>query len=144
MSTSQQDGTARPALLGLRHLALRIPRDRFAATCRFYREGLGMRVDWEPDPDNLYLSSGSDNLALHVGEGEIVSGEHSALDHLGFFVKSADEVRRWHAFLGPQALDLELEILNAPKQHRDGSTSFYLRDPSGAQVQILHVPSCID
>lgn len=139
---SSEPQAARPALLGLRHLALRIPRDRFEATCRFYRDALGMRVDWEPDPDNLYLSSGTDNLALHVGDGDVVNGATSALDHLGFFVASADDVQKWHAYLEPQADDLQLKILNPPKQHRDGSTSFYLRDPSGAQVQILHVPSC--
>ena len=26
---------------------------------------LGFAVEWEPDPDNVYLTSGCDNLALH-------------------------------------------------------------------------------
>ena len=32
---------------------------------RFYVDLLGFAVEWEPDPDNVYLSSGIDNLALH-------------------------------------------------------------------------------
>jgi hypothetical protein len=27
--------------------------------CRFYREGMGMAVDWQPDADNVYLSYGA-------------------------------------------------------------------------------------
>ena len=51
------------ALLGLRHLALNV-RDPQASK-RFYADCFGMQVVWEPDPDNVYLSSGPDNLALH-------------------------------------------------------------------------------
>ena len=32
---------------------------------RFYVDLLGFAVEWEPDADNVYLSSGIDNLALH-------------------------------------------------------------------------------
>ena len=54
----------RPDLaLGLRHVALAVC--DMAVCERFYVELLGMRVEWRPDPDNLYLTSGSDNLALH-------------------------------------------------------------------------------
>src|SRR6476469_5891185 len=57
---SQMD---RPAHAGLRHLALHA-RD-LDAMKRFYVDVLGFAVEWEPDPDNIYLSSGIDNLALH-------------------------------------------------------------------------------
>ena len=53
----------RPAHAGLRHLALNA-RD-LDAMKRFYVELLGFAVEWEPDADNIYLSSGIDNLALH-------------------------------------------------------------------------------
>ncbi len=53
----------RPTHAGLRHLALNA-RD-LAAMKRFYTELLGFAVEWEPDADNVYLSSGIDNLALH-------------------------------------------------------------------------------
>ena len=51
------------ALLGLRHVALNV-RDPQASK-RFYADCFGMSVVWEPDPDNVYMSSGPDNLALH-------------------------------------------------------------------------------
>ncbi len=53
----------RPPHLGLRHLALNV-RD-MAAMKAFYVGVLGFAVEWEPDPDNVYLTSGRDNLALH-------------------------------------------------------------------------------
>ena len=56
----------RPSHRGLRHLALGV-RD-LEAMKRFYVDLLGFEVEWEPDADNLYLSSGLDNLALHFGE----------------------------------------------------------------------------
>lgn len=134
--------TSRPPMLGLRHLALWVADGRFDATVRFYREGLGLGLDWQPDPDNVYLSSGPDNVAIHRAPPEqVVSNEGSALDHLGFAMPDADAVHAWHAALAPEAEALEIEILNAPKAHRDGSTSFYLLDPAGHKVQMLHVPS---
>jgi catechol 2,3-dioxygenase-like lactoylglutathione lyase family enzyme len=38
----------------------------FDAMRHFYVDLLGFAVEWEPDADNLYLSSGIDNLALHA------------------------------------------------------------------------------
>jgi catechol 2,3-dioxygenase-like lactoylglutathione lyase family enzyme len=57
----------RPVHAGLRHLAL-IVRDMDAMK-RFYVDMLGFHIEWEPDPDNVYLSSGADNLALHRSAG---------------------------------------------------------------------------
>ena len=48
-------------MTGLRHVALNV-RDPQASK-RFYADCFGMRVVWEPDPDNVYMSSGPDNLA---------------------------------------------------------------------------------
>ena len=53
----------RPSHAGLRHLALNVT--RIAEMKAFYVDLLGFRVEWEPDADNVYLSSGIDNLALH-------------------------------------------------------------------------------
>src|SRR3982751_4851130 len=71
---SQMD---RPVHAGLRHLALHA-RD-LDAMKRFYIDVLGFTVEWEPDPDNTYLSSGVDNLALHraAAASPIVSGNQS-------------------------------------------------------------------
>src|SRR5437016_1603256 len=53
----------RPSHAGLRHLALNVC--ELEAMKRFYVDVLGFEVEWEPDADNVYLSSGVDNLALH-------------------------------------------------------------------------------
>jgi catechol 2,3-dioxygenase-like lactoylglutathione lyase family enzyme len=84
----------RPRHNGLRHLALNA-RD-LDAMKRFYVDLLGFEVEWEPDPGNVYLSSGVDNLALHRaapgGSGDPRGG---ALDHFGLIVAAADDVDRW-------------------------------------------------
>ena len=118
-------------LLGLRHLALNV-RDPQASK-RFYCDCFSMSVVWEPDPDNVYLSSGPDNLALHraapTGPG--------ALDHLGFIVETREDVDR----LAARFLDLGVTIAAAVKDHRDGSRSFYCLDPDGLRIQVLFEPT---
>jgi catechol 2,3-dioxygenase-like lactoylglutathione lyase family enzyme len=118
-------------LLGLRHLALRV-RDPQASK-RFYCEHFGMAVVWEPDPDNVYLSSGVDNLALHRAAAEGLG----ALDHLGFVADSKEEVDALAGRLRQHGVPLAAE----PKDHRDGSRSFYCLDPDGLKVQILYEPT---
>lgn len=119
------------ALLGLRHLALRV-RDPQASK-RFYAEWFGMSVVWEPDPDNVYLSSGVDNLALHR---EAVGGP-GALDHLGFIVDSRDAVDA----LAERFRGAGVTLAAEPCDHRDGSRSFYCLDPDGLRVQVLYEPT---
>ena len=127
----------RPTHAGLRHLALNVR--ELDAMKRFYVDLLGFSVEWQPDPDNIYLSSGIDNLALHratgIGGQEADSGP-SALDHLGLIVKTADDVDRWAAFLESRGVALDAK----PKTHRDGARSCYFRDPDGNRVQIIHHP----
>ena len=128
-----------PPTLGLRHVAVSVAGAGFDACARFYRDGMGMRVDWEPDADNLYLSYGPDNLALHrVAE---IDHRVSALDHLGFVTATADDVRAWYAHILGLMPAHTLEIVQPPKLHRDGATSFYFRDPAGNKVQIIHIPT---
>lgn len=116
---------------GLRHLALKVRDVRAAAA--FYADTFGMRVVWEPDPQNVYLSSGTDNLALHE---DAAVGPGGALDHLGFLVETAAEV---HA--AADALQARgVPLVHAPRTHRDGSVSCYCRDPDGNVVQILYLP----
>ena len=120
-----------PPVRGLRHLALKV-RDVRLAT-RFYCDTFGMRVVWEPDPDNVYLSSGSDNLALHR---DAAAGPGGSLDHLGFLMGSADDV-----FAAAEALRARgVPLAHEPRTHRDGSVSCYLRDPDGNLVQVLWLP----
>ena len=49
--------------MGLRHVALKV--SNLALSKSFYQKWFGMAVVWEPDADNVYMSSGVDNLALH-------------------------------------------------------------------------------
>ena len=44
---------SRPALLGIRHVALWV--ENLAAAERFWVDVLGYAVEWRPDPDNVYL-----------------------------------------------------------------------------------------
>ncbi len=123
-----------PPSLGLRHAALRVADARYAETRQFYIDRLAMRVVWEPDTDNVYLSSGSDNLALH--RVPAADAELGALDHLGFLLAAPEHVDRWHAALSEHGVS----IAAAPKDHRDGTRSFYCRDPAGVLVQFIHIP----
>ncbi len=127
----------------MRHIALFVAADRFDDTVAFYREGMGLTVDWQPDSDNVYLTSGRDNVAVHRVSRRIDPAE-SPLDHFGFLVPTAGEVRAWHERLSGMAKALSIELLAPVKQHRDGATSFYLADPAGTRVQIIHLPTVSD
>ncbi len=122
----------RPPLGGLRHVALNV-RD-LAASEDFYVQVLGMRVEWRPDADNVYLTSGSDNLALH--RAATTHEEPGRLDHIGFMVSHAGEVDAWHAYLAAHGVIIE----KPPRTHRDGARSFYCRDPAGTLIQFIHHP----
>ena len=130
----------RPAHGGLRHLALHAR--AFDAMRTFYVDVLGFAVEWEPDGDNVYLTSGADNLALHRteggsgGEGGAVADAPGALDHLGLIVRTADDVDRWAAWLEARGVRLDAP----PRTHRDGARSCYCSDPDGNRIQILHHP----
>jgi catechol 2,3-dioxygenase-like lactoylglutathione lyase family enzyme len=128
---------SKPTHAGLRHLALNV--SNLEAMKRFYVEILGFAVEWEPDADNVYLSSGIDNLALHRGK---VSPTRDAgpLDHLGLIVRQADDVDRWAAFLESRGVAIDAK----PRTHRDGARSCYFRDPDGNAVQIIHHPPISD
>jgi catechol 2,3-dioxygenase-like lactoylglutathione lyase family enzyme len=122
----------RPTHAGLRHLALNVR--KIDEMKEFYVDLLGFAVEWEPDPDNVYLSSGTDNLALHRSTAAR-SGE-SPLDHIGLIVRSAGDVDLWATFLKNRGVILSAE----PRTHRDGARSCYFADPEGNQIQIIHHP----
>lgn len=120
--------------LGLRHIALQVC--NLEACERFYVEMLGMRVEWRPDPDNVYLTGGSDNLALHRYAGPPADAAQQRLDHIGFMLKRIEQVDDWYAFLKANGV----KIAREPRTHRDGARSFYCFDPDGNTVQIIFHP----
>ena len=123
-----------PATLGMHHVALNV---RDLESCeKFYVDLLGMDVEWRPDADNVYLTSGNDNLALHRASGEEQPGSGQRLNHIGFFIASQNEVDDWHDFLKENGV----QIKAPPKTHRDGARSFYCSDPEGAIVQVIYHP----
>lgn len=127
-----------PATAGLRHVALTI---RNLEACeRFYVELFGMRVEWRPDADNVYLTGGNDNLALHRAPAGFAPEGSQRLDHIGFIVRAPEQVDAWHAFLAENTVT----ILKEPKTHRDGARSFYCRDPDGNIVQVIYHPPIAD
>jgi catechol 2,3-dioxygenase-like lactoylglutathione lyase family enzyme len=139
MSIMENGSRANPVFLrGLRHLALRVT--DLARSRNFYEGLLGMKVVWEPDSQNIYLTSGSDNLALHEIRSEeqaaFRSGNDQPLDHLGFLVESPSDVES----MANRMAEAGVQILKPPRQHRDGSYSFYMTDPDGNVIQILYEP----
>jgi catechol 2,3-dioxygenase-like lactoylglutathione lyase family enzyme len=122
------------ATLGMRHVALNVSD---IGACEYFYVGLlGMTVEWRPDPDNVYLTSGNDNLALHRVTDCNLAASGQRLDHIGFFVASETQVDDWYAFL--QANDVAMKA--SPRTHRDGARSFYCTDPEGTVVQVIFHP----
>jgi catechol 2,3-dioxygenase-like lactoylglutathione lyase family enzyme len=124
---------------GLRHLALRVRNVQNSQ--RFYERLFDMTVVWHPDPENVYLSTGYDNLALHQLSSEELSQFNLSrvhpLDHLVFLMDSPESVNA----LFTEATEQGITIVKPLKQHRDGSYSFYLHDPDQNTIQVIFEPT---
>jgi catechol 2,3-dioxygenase-like lactoylglutathione lyase family enzyme len=134
---------SQPLHRGLRHLALRVI--DLSRSRRFYEQLLGMKAVWEPDPENVYFSSGVDNLALHqISKSEMESYDRTKtqlLDHMGVILDNPQAVDRMYREILPTIESLGGHIVKEPKQHRDGSYSFYFSDPDGNLIQALYEPT---
>ena len=134
---------ARSLHRGLRHVALRVT--NLARSRAFYEQLLGMRVVWEPDVDNVYFSSGTDNLALHqISKEELAAYRPPTgqlLDHIGVILETPQAVDQMHHDVASKIESLGGRIAKTPKQHRDGSYSFYFSDPDGTVIQALYEPT---
>jgi len=119
----------------MRHIALKVA--DASRSKRFYQDMFGMDVVWEPDPQNIYLSSGCDNIAIHeVKEGFPAGAAERQLDHLGFVVENIKRVEE----LEQEFRAKGVKIVQPFKTHRDGSASFYCADPDGIVIQLLFEP----
>ena len=127
-----------PLFLGLRHVALNV-RD-VQKSLEFYSKVLGMNLEWMPDEDNAYLTSGQDNLALHRLPPGVEPGKIQTIHHIGFVVRRPEDVDRWAEQIRRHGLSLVQE----PKTHRDGARSFYFHDPDGLLIQLIYHPPISD
>ncbi len=125
-----------PPTLGLCHVALKVC--DLEACEQFYVNLLRYQVEWRPDKDNLYLCSGSDNLALHR-DPEAATRE-TRLDHLGIVLRTPEDVDIWHQYLNAHGVPIKI----GPRTHRDGARSFYCLDPEGNTVQMIYHPPLSD
>ncbi len=139
MPMNDQTGP-KPALptLGMRHLALNVK--NVDQMCEFYERVLLMEREWQPDPKSMYLVSKSssgqvlDNLALHESAAPL--NKATALNHIGFFVPTLEDVDTWYNHVKQCGAKIVKEI----KTHRDGARSFYFEDCEGNVIQLLYYP----
>ncbi|MAZ66950.1 MAG: glyoxalase [Kangiellaceae bacterium] len=125
--------TKRLPVAGLRHVALFVA--DLAKSEAFYVDLIGMEVEWRPDEDNVYLTSGNDNLALHRAPPNF-QAQDQRLDHIGYILDTMEQVDAWYAHLKANGVTMITE----PKTHRDGARSFYCKDPDGITVQLIYHP----
>ena len=110
----------------LGHVALRV-QDMERAK-RFYL-GLGLRLTWEADDWCYAQWPTGEGIAL-LSPGYKAAGPHVAL-HL----QNRSEVEQMREQLLAQG-----NCCGPVHDHRDGSASFYLQDPEGNWLEILHEP----
>ena len=127
-----------PLFMGLRHVALNVRNVR--RSMEFYSSVLGMKLEWMPDEENAYLTSGPDNLALHQLPQHSEPGQVQMVHHIGFVVRHPENVDAWADRVRKQGIALAAE----PKTHRDGARSFYFRDPDGLLIQLIYHPPISD
>jgi catechol 2,3-dioxygenase-like lactoylglutathione lyase family enzyme len=122
------------------HLSLRV--SDLDASEKFYIEILGMRPVWRSEGEIAFLECGNDDLALiQIPKEEVQAFRQRAqssqsLHHFGFRIRSKDRVDQ----LAKEMKARGVVIDDGPRDHRDGSRSFYFRDPDGNHVQILWDP----
>ena len=127
-----------PLFLGLRHVALNVRDVRKSVD--FYSRVLGLQIEWEPDENNVYLTSGHDNLAIHKLPAGSEPGPVQIVHHIGFIVRSPSNVDEWAERLRA----LGIPLVQEPQSHRDGARSIYFRDPDKLLIQLIYHPPISD
>ena len=119
-------------MVGIRHVALFVKELDLAID--FYTKIMGMRIEWQPDADNVYLTNGGDVYALH--RVDYTPSAEQRLDHIGFVLDSLDAVDDWYDYFVKQGV----RITEKPKTHRDGSRGFYCLDAVGHLLELIYHP----
>jgi len=119
-------------MIGIRHIALFVQKLEDAVD--FYTRLMGMRIEWQPDNDNIYLTNGGDVFALH--RVDYTPQAQQRLDHIGFVLNSVDAVDQWYAYFVQEGV----RITEKPKTHRDGSRGFYCLDSVGHLLELIYHP----
>ena len=97
-------------------------------SAKFYKS-LGMRLVWK-DSDWAYLKAGNDGLAL------MSPSYKQAGPHFGFVFSERQEMEAAYEELKSSACEVtELH------EHRDGTASFYGKDPDGNWFEYLYEPA---
>jgi catechol 2,3-dioxygenase-like lactoylglutathione lyase family enzyme len=119
-------------MIGIRHVALFIKDLEKAVD--FYTQIMGMKIEWQPDADNVYLTNDGDVFALH--RVDYAPQGQQRLDHIGFVLKTPVDVDNWYAYF----VENGVKITEAPKTHRDNSRGFYCLDPVGHLLELIYHP----
>ncbi|XGB39908.1 MAG: VOC family protein [Cyanobacteria bacterium LVE1205-1] len=109
----------------LGHVAIRVT--DLEQSSQFY-QALGMDLVWQ-DTDWAYLKAGNDGLALLSAQYQ------QAGAHFGFVFSERREMESAYNHLNRQGLDL-----SPIHEHRDGTASFYGKDPDGNWFEYLYEP----
>lgn len=94
----------------------------------FYQK-LGMDLVWK-DADWAYLKAGEDGLAL------LSPSYDQAGPHFGFIFNEREQMESAYEQLKAQGIPL-----SSIHEHRDGTASFYGRDPDGNGFEYLYEPA---
>ena len=119
-------------MVGIRHIALFVQGLEVAVD--FYTRIMGMRIEWQPDNDNVYLTNGGDVFALH--RVDYTPQAQQRLDHIGFVLSTVDSVDQWYTYFVRKGV----RITERPKTHRDGSRGFYCLDSVGHLLELIYHP----
>ncbi|MGJ8618959.1 MAG: VOC family protein [Methylophilaceae bacterium] len=119
-------------MLGIRHIALFV--QELDVAVDFYTRIMGMRIEWQPDPDNVYLTNEGDVFALH--RVDYTPSAQQRLDHIGFVLDHIEAVDEWYEYF----VQAGIRITEAPKTHRDGSRGFYCLDAVGHLLELIYHP----
>ena len=112
----------------LGHIAIRVKDVQRAKS--FYKD-LGMNLVWEDD-DWCYLEAGAERNGLALlGPGYKAAGPHFA-----FHFNDRSEVDLVHKRLKDAGVHVGIV-----HDHRDGTASFYLKDPEGNLLEMLYEPA---